>query len=195
MICTFPPELIKIGVLANSPISAPFSSPQLLLLMFTPNVFENIRNLWITEDSKPAKLAPTISYDSFPAVGGESSKDLLFAMEQVFIFDNGVSTEGGGEVLGISVWSIREVEAWHAGWGRIGSHLSFLSQPFYFNVSNLCSYTTHSSLHEEPHRLRQNWPKFGLCFAQPLIYATDCRFEFTGVQNSQIRFLISCVGS
>ena len=35
---------------------------------------------------------------------GESSKDLLFAMEQVFIFDNGVSTGGGGvEVLGISV--------------------------------------------------------------------------------------------
>ena len=77
---------------------------------------------------------------------GESSKDLLFAMEQVFIFDNGVQVqEEGGRGLGNLCMMEVGGERGHdmtvelrQDW--LPSRLLIL--PFYSNVSNLCSYTS-----------------------------------------------------
>ena len=71
-----------------------------------------MKNLGMIEN---LKLANRVGSDYFlcwvPIWRGESSKDLLLAMaEQVFIFDNGVSTERGRGQRGLGNLCMMKVE-------------------------------------------------------------------------------------
>ena len=138
-----------------------------------------MKNLGMIENSKPANK---VGSDCFlwwvPIWWGESSKDLLLAMaEQVFIFDNGVSTERGRGQRGLGNLCMMKVElgllvggmTWHDGWSKkVGLAPIFTSYPPLFTPMCpilLSSYTSLNWQHPSVRRQRQNWPKFGLCFA------------------------------